>query len=81
MANAEWVEIYSAYTPAELSEEQAKLKKQAGVFTAQSSGGKSYTKDLAEIRGRLASIQRVLNARAAQGQPNPLVGVTDFRNV
>lgn len=76
MANPEWVEIYSTYSPAELQVRIDELRKSVSVFTQQSSGSKSYVKDLAELRGQLSAAVRVQKMRSTR--ENYGRGVTDF---
>ena len=81
MASPEWLEIFRSYTPQELADQIATLKRQVSVFTQQSVGGKSYVKDLAELRGQLSAAVRVQNERGQPADENYGVGVTDFSRI
>ena len=70
--------IFRAYTTEELLALQAQLKASItamGVFTSQTVGNKSYTRDLRELTDQLCAAQFVLNERTT-----PYAGtmVTDF---
>lgn len=75
MASPEWFEIFRSYTPEELATHISSLKQEISVYAAQAVGSKSYTKDLAELRGQLSSAIRVQNERAGV---SPNTGITDF---
>lgn len=75
MASPEWVEIFESYSPAELAARIAELKEEVSVYSQQNVGTKSYTKDLAELRGQLAAAVRVQKQRTFSR--NRSVGVTD----
>ncbi len=76
MASPEWVEIFESYSPEELAAQITKLKDQVSVYSQQAIGNKSYTKDLAELRGQLAAAGRVQKARTLKGDHSR--GVSDF---
>ena len=81
MANAEWLAIYRTYTPDELTAEVARLKQQNTEFSQQQVGGKGYTKDLAELRGKFSAAVRVQQERGLiPGQTGGFM-VTDFSGV
>ena len=80
MASTEWLEIFRSYTPTELAAQVTDLKKQISVFTSQTVGQKSYTKDLTELRGQLSAAIRVQNERA-HPKDNPGFGITDFSGI
>jgi hypothetical protein len=79
MASSEWMEIYRAYTPEEIETEITSLKNQATLYTQQTSGEKSYTKDLRLVQDRLQAAIRIRNERTI-GARRPSVAVTDFSN-
>ena len=57
------------------------LKGQISVFSQQTVGGKSYVKDLNELRGQLAAAIRVQNERSLPPRYNYGVGSMDFSRV
>jgi hypothetical protein len=65
MAAKDWAEIYDSYNAAELDAEIAALKKQKSVFSQQTVGGKSFTKDLRLLQDQLQAAIRVKNLRNA----------------
>lgn len=77
MASLEWMEIYRAYTPEEIETEITSLKNQATLYTSQTSGEKSYTKDLILVQNRLQAAIRVRNERTI-GSRRPSVALADF---
>lgn len=79
MANPEWLEIFRSYGVEELAGHIANLKQEISVYATQQIGSKSYTKDLAELRGQLSAAVRVQKERSTRG--NPSVGIADFRRV
>ncbi|MEI6715735.1 MAG: hypothetical protein WCO60_18435 [Verrucomicrobiota bacterium] len=79
MSSIRWQEIYRSYTSEELETEITNLKKQATLYTAQTFGDKSYTKDLANVEERLHAAIRVRNERR---NPNDLgYIVPDFSQI
>jgi len=80
MASPEWLEIYRSYTPEELAAEVALLKKQSTIIAQQSTAGKSFTRDLQVLSGKLSAAVRIQNERRF-GPGNPSVILTDFRGV
>lgn len=79
MASSEWMEIYRAYTPEEIETEITTLKNQATLYTQQTSGEKSYTKDLIMVQNRLQAAIRIRNERTI-GARRPAVAFPDFSN-
>lgn len=79
MANPEWAAIFRNFTPDELAAQITELKKQISVYSAQSVGNKSYTKDLAELRGQLSAAYLVQQERSNRRDPG--YGVTDFSRI
>ena len=79
MASLEWMEIYRSYSPEELDTEITMLKAQATLYTSQSIGEKSHTKDLVMVQNRLQAAIRVRNERVNL-YSNPSYGVADFSN-
>ena len=85
MASPDWTSIYwYAFDREELRQEivdlKAQAKRGAGLFSSQSEGGMSHTKDLAELRNKLASAVRVWT-RKYGGGVDPYAqgsGVADF---
>jgi hypothetical protein len=80
MSSVDWIEIYSDYSDAELTAEIAELRKRVrGGYTSQTSGGKSYSKDLNILTAQLRAATRVKNQRASgtRGR-DAFVGVADF---
>jgi len=65
MAVSDWLEIYRAYSGADLDAEMVSL--QAGLkggFASQGSGSVQMARDLAELRDRLRAATRVKGERA-----------------
>ncbi len=79
MASSEWMEIYRAYTPEEIENEITNLKREATLYTQQTSGEKSYTKELRLVQDRLQAAIRVRNERTI-GARRPSVAMPDFSN-
>lgn len=77
MANPEWLEIFRSFTPDELTAHVTALKEEISVYATQAIGQKSYTKDLGELRGQLASAIRVQTERA-NSTTQPGFMLTDF---
>lgn len=77
MASSEWMEIYRAYTPAEIENEITNLKREATLYTQQTSGEKSYTKELRLVQDRLQAAIRVRNEHTI-GARRPSVAIPDF---
>ncbi len=63
MSSTRWQEIYRSYDADELAAEITRLKTQATLYTQQTFGDKSYTKDLVQIEERLHAAIRVRNER------------------
>jgi hypothetical protein len=80
MASQEWIEIYRSYTSDELDTAISDLKQQETLFTQQSVGSKSFSKDLRELRDKLHAAERVRNERS-QSAANQGFGIPDFSNV
>jgi len=78
MASTEWMEIYRQYSGEELQAEITLLKQQATLYTSQSVGEKSHTKDLMLVTNRLHAATRVRNEWRFRGSPN--YAVPDFSN-
>ena len=79
--SAQWEEIYSDLSDEELATEIADLKESlsAGGYSAQSTGSKSYNKDLVHLQARLQSAIRVKRKRGQRGT-NPMFGTVNFGN-
>ena len=84
MAASDWSEIYDSYSAEELADEITDLKEQikaASNISSQTTGPKSYGRDLREMRVRLQAAVRVQNQRkaAASGyRGNGRVALADF---
>jgi len=79
MASQEWIEIYRSYSGDELDDEIDSLKQQLSIFSSQSVGSKSFTRDLETLKNRLHAATRV---KKEMGQPDVgSSGVTDFSGV
>lgn len=79
MAAEQWMEIYRAYTGAELVTEITTLQKDvAGGFSSQGSGSVQHQRDLQELRDRLQAAVRVKNERANRNGGNPMKGRVRF---
>ena len=80
--SATWEAIYADYTDEELAEERVKLKGQLdNVYSSQSTGSKSYQRDLLMLQSRLKGLTTVKNARSASAGgngSNALGGRVDF---
>jgi len=72
------MEIYRSYSGIELANEITLLKKQATLYTAQTLGDKSHTKDLQLVTNRLHAATRVRNEVRFRGAPN--FAAPDFSN-
>jgi|APCry1669189000_1035189.scaffolds.fasta_scaffold46409_2 hypothetical protein len=79
MASSEWMEIYRSYTPEEIENEITGLKKEATLYTQQTSGEKSYTKELRLVQDRLQAAIRIRNERTL-GARRPSVAFPNFSN-
>lgn len=81
--SATWETIYRDYTDAELADEREKIKKQLdSAYLSQSTGNKSYTRDLGMLQGRMKAIATVRNERkVVDGGCDPLSGQVDFGGV
>ncbi|WP_050028935.1 hypothetical protein [Verrucomicrobium sp. BvORR034] len=80
MSTVDWIEIYNDYSDAELTAEIAELRKRVrGGYTSQTSGGKSYSKDLNILTAQLRGATRIKNqrARGSRGRGD-FLGVADF---
>lgn len=78
MADGDLLLAFRAYETQELLDLRDKLKAKilaAGTYTSQTVGGKSYTRDLREMRSQLAAVQFVLNERTTPYEGTIL---TDF---
>ena len=80
MASPEWLEIYATYSDAELVAEVAALKRQNSIFSSQTVGSKSFTRDLQELKNKLSSAIRVQTERG-QSANNKNWSVTDFSRI
>lgn len=79
MAAEQWMEIYRSYEAADLTAEIASLQKDLkGGFSSQGSGSVNHSRDLNDLRDRLAAATRVKNERANRGAGNQHRGVVDF---
>ncbi len=78
--SATWEAIYRDYSSEELAEERVKLKKQLdNVYSSQSTGSKSYQRDLLMLQSRLKGLTTIKNERAANsGGRSALNGRVDF---
>jgi hypothetical protein len=62
--SASWEEIYHGYSVAEVRAERTRLKKQLDhAYSGQSTGGKSYEKDLNHLTARFQSLTKVMAER------------------
>jgi hypothetical protein len=74
--SASWEEIYNGYSVDEIREERTRLKKQLDhAYRGQSTGGKSYEKDLNHLTARFQSLTRVMRERGI-GMDENGVGVS-----
>jgi len=67
----EWIVVYRGYTADQIACEKARLQKWlSNPYDAQTQGAKSYQRNMADFRSRLAAIQRVANEQANANQPS-----------
>lgn len=78
-AYIEWLETFRAYDADELSDQIEKLKGQISIFSSQSVGSKTFTRDLGELRTQLSAATRAMSEKGQTGRTNS--GVTDFSRV
>lgn len=78
--SATWEAIYRDYSNEELAEEREKLKKQLdNVYSSQSTGSKSYQRDLLMLQSRLKGLTTVKNERSgSNGGSSAHNGRVDF---
>ena len=77
--SANWEVIYRNYGDEKLTAEIACLEKQLeNVYSAQSTGNKSYQRDTVMLQGRLKAANVVKNERGASYGANDLKGCVDF---
>jgi hypothetical protein len=81
MANSDWNLFYRNYSDDELVAEMQALKSQMTIFTQQSIGSKSMTRDLSLLKDRLVSVAFVQKERAYGTCPGYGVGITDFSRI
>ena len=81
VSNADWNQIFRSYTTEELIAHRDSLKSQITIFSQQSIGSKSFTRDLKELRDQLSSAVFVLAERSRPAGQNLGVGITDFSQI
>jgi hypothetical protein len=82
MAVAHWYDTYKMlYTPAEREEEAARLKVESrSLNSSQQRGDAGYTKDLAELREKMAALAKIKGEESGGpgGRGDEMRGVVDF---
>lgn len=76
MADGDLLLVFRSYTTDELFTLRDKLKGSLTTLTSQTVGGKSYTRDLLQLRSQLAAVIFVLNERSNGGYEGTIL--TDF---
>lgn len=82
---ADYLIRYRSLSTEALLEKQAALEAQDTIYSSQSLGTRSFTRDLRLVNEQLNAIAYVLRERAPvtqpTGEPNEFVGTVDFSNV